>query len=70
MCKFREKISTFGVDFDYYIYMSIDFVLNTQIDNIGQSQPPKLILFSSNFAYCYLNKDENKLHLCPEDMVL
>ena len=25
--------------------MSIDFVLNTQIENIGQNQPPKLISF-------------------------
>ena len=43
--KFHEKISTFGVDFDQYQYVSIDFVLNTQIENIGQNQPLKLIFF-------------------------
>ena len=42
---FNEKISTFGVDFDQYLYLSIDFVLNTQIEKIGQNQPPKLIFF-------------------------
>ena len=36
---FMENISTFGVDFDQYLYVSIDFVLNTQIENIGQNQP-------------------------------
>ena len=43
--KFHEKLSTFGVDFDQYFYVRIDFVLNTQIENIGQNQPPKLIFF-------------------------
>ena len=43
---FHEKISTFAVDFDQYCYVGIDFVLNTQIENIGQNQPPKLIFFS------------------------
>ena len=39
------KISTFGVDFDQYFYVSVDFVLNTQIKNIGQNHSPKLIFF-------------------------
>ena len=43
--KLYDKISTVGVDFDQYFYVSIDFVLNTQIENIGQNQPPKSILF-------------------------
>ena len=43
---FMKKISTFGVDFDQYFYVRIDFVLNTQIENIGKNQPPKLIYFS------------------------
>ena len=34
---FMKKISFFGVDFDQYFYVSIDFVLNTQIENIGQN---------------------------------
>ena len=42
----------------FYVSRSIDFVLNTQIENIGQNQPPKLIFFSLNFAYCCLNKYE------------
>ena len=42
---FMKKIFTFEVDFDQYLYVSIDFVLNTQIENIGQNQPPKLISF-------------------------
>ena len=46
MCaKLYDKISTLGVDFDQYFYVSIDFVLNTQIENIDQNQPPKSILF-------------------------
>ena len=40
-----DKISTLGVDFDQYFYVSIDFVLNSQIENIGQNQSPKSILF-------------------------
>ena len=40
--KFHGKISTFGVDFDQNFYVSIDFVLNTKIENIGQNEPPKL----------------------------
>ena len=37
---FMKKISIFGVDliFNQYFYVSIDFVLNTQIENIGQNQ--------------------------------
>ena len=38
---FMKKISILGVDFDQYFYASIDVVLNTQIENIGQNQPPK-----------------------------
>ena len=46
MCvKLYYKISILGVDFDQYFYVSIDFVLNTQIESIGQNQPPKSILF-------------------------
>ena len=40
---FMKKISTFVGDFDQYLYVGIDFVLNTQID---QNHPPKLIFFS------------------------
>ena len=43
--KLYDKISTLGVDFDHYFYVSIDFLLNTQIENIGRNQPPKSILF-------------------------
>ena len=42
---FMKNIN-FGVDFDQYFYVSIDFVLNIQIENIGQNQHPKLIFFS------------------------
>ena len=42
--KLYDKISTLGF-FDQYFYVSIDFVLNTQIENVGQNQPPKSILF-------------------------
>ena len=45
MCLYNEKISTFGVDFDQYFYVSIDFELNTQIENIGQITP-KTNIFS------------------------
>ena len=46
MCaKLCNKISSLGVDFDQYFYVSIDFVLNIQIENIGQNQPPKSIFF-------------------------
>ena len=41
---FMKKISTFGVDFDQYCYVRIDFVLNIHIKSIGQNQP-KLIFF-------------------------
>ena len=43
-----KKISTFGVDFDQYFPVSINFILTNQtnqIENISQSQPPKLIFF-------------------------
>ena len=43
--KLYDKISTLRVDFDQCFYVSIDFVSNTQIENIGQNQPPKSILF-------------------------
>ena len=39
--KFHEKIFTLGVDFDQNFYVNIDFVLNIQIENIGQNQPQK-----------------------------
>ena len=38
-CTKFQKISTFGVDFDQYFYVSIDFV---QIEIIGQNDPPNL----------------------------
>ena len=44
------KKTTFGVDFDQYLDVSIDFILDTQIENIGQNQPPKLIFFSVKFC--------------------
>ena len=43
--KFHDKISSFELDFDQHFYVSIDFVLNTQIENIGQNQSPKLTYF-------------------------
>ena len=45
MSKFHEKLYTFGVDFDQYFDVSIDFVLNTLIENIGQNQPPNFLIF-------------------------
>ena len=48
---FMKKISNFGVDFDQYFYVSIDFVLNTLIENIGQNQLPKLFFF---MKFCIL----------------
>ena len=41
----KKKIPIFGVDFDQYFYVSFDLILNTQIENIGQNQPPKLTFF-------------------------
>ena len=41
----KKKTSIFGVDFDQYFYVSIDFVLNTAIEHSGQNQPPKLTYF-------------------------
>ena len=55
--KLYEKISTLDDDFGQFFYVRIDFVLNTQIENIGQNQPPKSI-FLWNFAYCCFNKYE------------
>ena len=43
--KIMKKATIYGVDFDQYFYVSIDFVLNTQIENIGQNQTPKLTYF-------------------------
>ena len=43
--KLKKKTSIFGVDFDQYFYVSIDFVLNTAIEHSGQNQPPKLTYF-------------------------
>ena len=40
-----NKYRLFGVDFDQYVYVRIDFVLNTQNENIGQNQPPRVIFF-------------------------
>ena len=42
---FMKKYLLWGVDFDKYFYVSIDFVLNTQIENIGQNQPQRLRYF-------------------------
>ena len=39
------KKSVFGVDFDQFFLVNIDFVFNTQIKNIDQNQLPKLISF-------------------------
>ena len=39
---FIKKYIIFEVDFDQYFYVSIDFVLNTQIENIGQNLGPKI----------------------------
>ena len=33
------------VDFDQNFYVNIDFVLNTQIENIGQNQPQFFLIF-------------------------
>ena len=57
---FMKKISIFGVDFDQYFYVRIDFELNTQIENISQNRPPKLISFGEmlHTAVYGLNKYE------------
>ena len=36
---FMKKYKFLGLVFDQYLYVSIDFVLNTQIENIGKNQP-------------------------------
>ena len=75
MCaKLYDKLSTAGVDFDQYFYVSIDFVLNTQIKNFGQNQPPKSI-FYREILHTAVKTNVNsygkkKLHLCPKDLVL
>ena len=66
--KCHEKISYFGVDFDQYFYVSIDFVLDTLIENIGQNQLPKLTLFheiSHTVVKTNMNSyGKKKLHIC------
>ena len=68
------KNNNFGVDYDQYFYVSIDFVLNTQIENIGQNQHLKLIFFRE-ILHATVSANMNsygkkKLHICPEDLVL
>ena len=67
-------MSNFGVDFGQYFYVSIDFVLNTLIENIGQNQLPKLIFFHE-ILHTTVKTNMNsygkkKLHLCPKELVL
>ena len=54
--------------------MRIDFILNTQIENIGQNQPPLLTYFRVIlYTAVYTKMDSygnSKLHLCPGDLVL
>ena len=38
--KFHEKISIFGVDFDQYFYVSIDFVLSKSAPKIKGDRNP------------------------------
>ena len=45
MSKSHEKLYTFGVDFGQYFDVSIDFVLNTLIENIGQNKAPNFFNF-------------------------
>ena len=51
--------------------MSIDFVLNTLIENIGQNQLPKLIFFHEilhTTVKANMNSyGKKKLHLCPKN---
>ena len=54
--------------------VSIDFVLNTLIENIGQNQLPKLILFRE-LLHTAVKTNMNsygkkKLHIWPEELVL
>ena len=61
------------VDFDQNFYVNIDFVLNTQIENIGQNQPQIfLFFFFREILQTVVETNMNsygkkKLHLCPED---